>query len=75
MIIDKIKNYLNGRTDIQFEVNKPVLDTHNIDSIVDRYYIKVFTPVKPDMQLHHLFGVNSFAESFFNTLSYISIAF
>lgn len=68
MIIDKIKNYLNTRSDITYEVNKPVLDTCNINSIVDRYHIKVKTPVKADMQLHNLFSVTELAESFYEDL-------
>jgi len=68
MIIDKIKTYLNGRSDITYEVDKPVLDTCNIESIIDKYHIAVNAPVKADMQLHRYIELNLFAESFFMDL-------
>lgn len=67
MIVDKIKNYLNGRSDIKYEELPIFLDKSNFGVLVERHPIRVFAPInKNDMlPLHYLHEMDDYAEKFY----------
>lgn len=70
MIVDKIKAYLNNRSDIKYEELPVVLDKSNISDLVERHSIRVFVPIsKNDMlPLHYLHEMEEFVSRFYMDL-------
>lgn len=70
MIVDKIKTYLNSRSDIKYEEVPIVLDKSNISELVERHSIRVFTPIdKNDMlPLHYFHEMGEFVSRFYMDL-------
>lgn len=70
MIIDKIKTYLNSRSDIKYEELPIVLDKSNISELVERHSIRVFAPIyKNDvLPLHYFHEMEDFVSRFYADL-------
>ncbi len=70
MIVDKIKTYLNSRSDIKYEELPIVLDSSNIGELVERHSIRVFAPIsKNDMlPLHYFHEMEDFVSRFYTDL-------